>query len=124
MVKEEIKGQSLLIPAVESILLLIGVGNTNENLVVAASTQVSFVFIVFHETDRITNFKQIVASVTLLDFFLIEFCVDGTVNIVLYDKLSDFRADIVYVALLLCLYQLQVFLTQCTLPAQVFLKST
>ena len=82
-----------------------------------------FVLIVFHETDGITNSKRLVASVTLLDFIFIEFCVDGAVNIVLYDELSYFRADIVLVTLLLCIYKLDVFLTQCTLPSQVFLKS-
>ena len=66
--------------------------------------------LVFHETDGITNSKQIAASVTLLDFCLVELCVDGAVNIVLYDRLSDFRADIVSVTLLLYLYQLQVCL--------------
>ena len=100
-----------LIPSIGNILLSIGVGDTYEHLVVAASTQVFFVLLVFHETDGITNSKQLAASVTLLDFFLIELCVDGAVNIVLYDKLSDFRADIVPVTLLLCLYQLQVCLT-------------
>jgi hypothetical protein len=73
---------------------------------------------VFHETDGITNLKRFGASVALLDFTLIELCVDGAVNIVRYDKLSDFGADIVHVTLLLCLHQLQVFLAQCTLPAK------
>jgi hypothetical protein len=114
---------TLLIPATERIPFIIGVGNTYEHLVVAASTQVFFALIFFHETDRITNHKRLVASVALLDFILIELCVDGAVNIVYYDKLSDFRADIVHVALLFCLYQLQVFWTQYTLPDQVFLES-
>ena len=64
-----------------------------------------------HETDRITNSERLAAFVTLLGFFLVELCVDGAVNIVLCDKLSDFRADIVFVTFLLFLYQLQVCLT-------------
>jgi len=112
-----------LIPTIENILLFIGVRDTYEHLVVAASTQVFFVLIVFHETDGITNFKQLAASVTLLDFILMLLCVDGAVNIVLYDELSDFRADIVLVTLLLCLHYLRVFLIQCRLPSSVFLRS-
>jgi hypothetical protein len=103
---------TLLIPATESVLLLIGVRDTYKHLVVAASTQVFFILILFHETDWITNLERLVASFTLLDFILIKLCVDGAVNIVCYDKLFDFRDDIVRVTLLLCLYQLQVFWTQ------------
>jgi hypothetical protein len=113
---------TLLIPTTERIPFIIGVGNTYKHLVVAASTQVFFALIFFHKTDRITNLKRLVASVALLDFILIELYVDGAVNIVCYDKFSDFRADIVHVTPFLCLYQLQVFWTQYTLPSKFFLN--
>ena len=107
---------SLLIPSIGNVLFFIGVGDTYEHLVVAASTQVFFALILFYETDGITNSEWLAASVTLLDSVLMELCVDGAVNIVFHDELSDFRGDIVSVTLLLCLYQLQV----CPL---VFLKA-
>jgi hypothetical protein len=76
---------------------------------------------VFHETDGITNLKQLVASVALLDFIL-EFCVDGAVNIVRYDKFSDFRADIVPVTLLLCLISFRFFGLNVLYPPKFFLN--
>jgi hypothetical protein len=77
---------------------------------------------VFHETNWITNPKQLITSVTLFDYFLMELGVDGTVNIVCYNKLSNFRADIAHVTLLLCLYQLRVFLIQYTLRSKQLVK--
>jgi len=105
-----------LVPGIGNILFFIGVGDAYEHLVVAASAQVFFVLLVFHETDWITDSEWLAASAALLDFVLMELCVDGAVNIVFHDELSDFRGDIVSVTLLLCLYQLQV----CPL---VFLKA-
>ena len=71
----------------------------------------------FYETDWITDSEWLAASVTLLDFVLMELCVDGAVNVVFDDELSDFRADVVSVTFLLCLYQLG-------FASLVFLKST